>query len=333
MKRIAIWMLVICLILVSAACGGSKTPSDQPDAVTTDAPGNPDQPAETDAPAQAEADVYYIVKYEVGELAYEGQQLTDTGMDNTSLTLNTDHTGKLILMGEEMEIGWTDAGEITIGGMPFYKFERIDADTVKVEITGTFFTLSKNGAAPAPEVTEAPAPEVTEAPAPEVTEAPAPEVTDAPAPEVTDAPAAGGEVTLEGKIGFGPVKVPVTAVLPAGGWCAEARSSTVYFYNVPDVSKAYSDSPRISFEFKESLDKINFYLDTFENLQELDARTIGGIEMPGRSYKNVGMDWIEYYGEIAEGAWVSVRISGVDISAGTEGDAILSSAVFGAPHE
>ncbi len=55
--------------------------------------------------------------------------------------------------------------------------------------------------------------------------------------------------------------------------------------------------------------------------------------MPGRSYHNVGMDWIEYYGEIAEGVWVSVKLSGVDASAGSEADAILNSIVFGTPHE
>ena len=211
--------------------------------------------------------------------------------------------------------------------MPLYTFERLDADTIKLEITGTFFTLRKDGAAPAAEATEEPAPEATEAPAPEVTEAPAPEATEEPAP------AAGGEITLEGKVGFGPTKVPVTATLPESGWCAEARSSTVYFYNVPDPSKAYSDTPRVSCEFEDSVDHINFYLDSFENLQELEPRTIGGIEMPGRSYKNVGMDWVEFYGEIAEGVWVSVKLSGVDYSAGTEADAILNSIVFGTPHE
>ena len=332
MKRIAIWMLVICLILISAACTGGKTPVDQPDAVTTEAPENPDVPAEPDTPAEpdkpveTEAEVYQIVRYEVGELVYEGQQLVDVGMENTSLTLNADHTGKLILMGEEMDIGWTDANEITIGGAPFYTFERLDADTVKVEITGTYFTLSKNGAAPVAEATEEPAPEATDEP--EITEAPAPEVTDAPGQD-----GQGGEVTLEGKIGFGPARVPVTATLPESGWCTKSYSSTVYFYNVPSIDKAYSSSPRISCEFYESLDKINFYLDKFENLEELDARTIGGIEMQGRSYKYVGMEWIEYYGEVAEGAWVSVMISDVDISEGTEGSSILSSIVFGTPHE
>ena len=152
------------------------------------------------------------------------------------------------------------------------------------------------------------------------------------APAVTEAPAAsgqGGEVTIVGKIGFS-TKVPVTVTLPSGNWCTK-EGSTAYIYNVPDESKAYSDTPRIQFEFKESEDKINFYLDSFENLQALEGRTIGGVETVGRSYKYVGMDWVEFYGQISDGCWVAVKLSGVDYSAGTEADAILNSVVFGAP--
>ena len=46
--------------------------------------------------------------------------------------------------------------------------------------------------------------------------------------------------------------------------------------------------------------------------------------MAGRTYKNVGMWWTEYYGERPTGGWLAIKISGVDIDPGTEGDTVLN---------
>ena len=81
----------------------------------------------------------------------------------------------------------------------------------------------------------------------------------------------------------------------------------------------------LQFELKENMDKIDFYKDQFENLKEIDSRTIGGIEMQGRTYKTVGMEWIEYYGELPSGIWVTCKISRTSIEPGSEGSAILDS--------
>ena len=43
----------------------------------------------------------------------------------------------------------------------------------------------------------------------------------------------------------------------------------------------------------------------------------------------VGMLWTEYFGEMPTGGWLSIRISGVDIDPGTEGDTVLNSVTFG----
>ena len=333
MKRIIIWTLVLCLLACSAACTRHDDEPDEPTAATvTEAPQKPDTPenapteAPTEAPAPADTNTYRIVKYEVASVSYEGDLLKEVGMDETSLTLNDDHTGTLLLTGEPMDIGWTDDGSITISGIPFYTFERVDANTILLKMFDATFTM-KRGAA---QVVEAPTPEPVNDPAPDNTVEP--DETEAP-PVVTEAPAAsaGGEVTIEGKIGWS-TKVPVTVNLPSGNWCA-VGGSKAYFYNVPDESKAYSDTPRVQFEFKESEDKINFYVDEFENLKSIDSRTIGGVQMVGRTYRNVGMEWVEFYGQLAEGCWVSVKLSGVDYSAGSEADKILNSAVFGTPHE
>lgn len=41
------------------------------------------------------------------------------------------------------------------------------------------------------------------------------------------------------------------------------------------------------------------------------------------------MLWTEYYGEMPTGGWLAIKISGVDIDPGTEGDTILNSVTFG----
>ncbi len=134
--------------------------------------------------------------------------------------------------------------------------------------------------------------------------------------------------TFTVKVGFSGPKVDVTAQVPVKNWYPNARSSTLYIYCNPRAEKADYSQSYIKIECKESLEKIDFYKDKFENLSELAPRTIGGIEMQGRSYRDVGMDWIEYYGEIAEGVWVSIKLTGVDFSAGTETEALVLGLAF-----
>ena len=45
--------------------------------------------------------------------------------------------------------------------------------------------------------------------------------------------------------------------------------------------------------------------------------------------RQVGMWWTEYYGERPTGGWLAIKISGVDIDPGTEGDTVLNSITFG----
>ena len=117
---------------------------------------------------------------------------------------------------------------------------------------------------------------------------------------------------------------------PDQGWYKSATSFGDFkLFPTDDPSHIFSGDPRINFELKSGLDKINYYYDDFENVEELPPRTIGGVELAGRTYKNVGMWWTEYYGEMPTGGWLSIRISGVDIDPGTEGDTVLNSVTFG----
>ena len=118
---------------------------------------------------------------------------------------------------------------------------------------------------------------------------------------------------------------------PDQGWYKSASTSfgDLKLFPTDDPSHIFSGDPRITFEMKSGLDKINYYYDSFENVEELATRTIGGVEMAGRTYKNVGMWWTEYYGEMPTGGWLAIKISGVDIDPGTEGDTVLNSVTFG----
>ena len=63
-------------------------------------------------------------------------------------------------------------------------------------------------------------------------------------------------------------------------------------------------------------------------MQDLGTRTIGGVGMKGLRYERYGMEWTEYYGQVTDGVWASIKLTGVDLSAGTETDAIVNSLTF-----
>ena len=90
----------------------------------------------------------------------------------------------------------------------------------------------------------------------------------------------------------------------------------------------FSGDPRIQFDIYPSSDKLNYYEKNYENLKDEGTRTIGGVELKARSYKNVGLQWTEYYGEVPGGGWLSIKISKVDRGTGSEGDAVLNSISF-----
>ena len=122
--------------------------------------------------------------------------------------------------------------------------------------------------------------------------------------------------------------IDVSVTLPESGWKLSHELTTMYLYNVDDPEHLFSGDPRIQFDIYPSSDKLNYYEKNYENLKDEGTRTIGGVELKARSYKNVGMQWTEYYGEVPGGGWLSIRISKVDIGAGSEGDAVLNSISF-----
>lgn len=130
------------------------------------------------------------------------------------------------------------------------------------------------------------------------------------------------------KVGYTDKKASATVQIPTANWFANERSGGLRIWCAPTAEKAESSQSYIYVECKESEDKINFYLASFTNLVELAPITVGGVEMKGRTYDNIGMHWIEYYGEIGEGVWVSIKLTGVDFSTGTETEAIVLGMTF-----
>ncbi len=120
--------------------------------------------------------------------------------------------------------------------------------------------------------------------------------------------------------------VNVKYSMPASGWSIKEGSSD--FEIVENEDPQAFGAGFIKFSMKDTLEKFDFYKDDFENYKEIDSRTIGGVEMKGRTYKSIGYDWTEYIGVTADGKAVGVGIVDIDISEGTMGDKILSSVSF-----
>lgn len=125
---------------------------------------------------------------------------------------------------------------------------------------------------------------------------------------------------------FGDSIYTVSFTLPEYMWVVDQGSHTLYIYNVESLDVAHSAAPRIQFEIKDA-DSVDSYMGDATELEELEGRTIGGIDMQGRHYKLWGMYWTEYYGELPDGYWMSVKISETSIDPGSDGSSILDSVI------
>ncbi len=441
MKRFLILILALSMTLSVFACGGTdKTTPDEPATETpapvseqTPAPEATPEPAEpTEEPPAFAAGTYALIGYEVDGVYFEGDLLVSTGIADSSLLLNADHTGVMNLMGQIYDIGWTNGGDITISDVPYYSIAAVDAETVQVMMGGATLTFRLGDAPVSTETSQPTEVEATEAPeAPAETEAPAGEAAFPGAPygssdgvierttlaalyrwmydmesgfrysltfdqisaaagkqgfdmqnndgkshaatwsdgdkgvvtvtfrekdglwtcgaiaisgitkdeygaaDISAFPKMGSStpagtnptesVTIDAKVGYTDTKVAVTVAVPKANWFAEERSGSVRIWCTPSAEQASSSQSYIIVECKESLEKIDFYKSSFENLTELTPRTVAGVEMQGRAYYYIGMNWVEYYGEVADGVWASIRLTGVNTAEGTETMAIVDS--------
>ena len=130
--------------------------------------------------------------------------------------------------------------------------------------------------------------------------------------------------TLTLKTFGGSDTLDVEVEYPEKGWARKDGSSDVKLYNTEDLNKTFG-AGFIQFTFKKNVEDFDFYKDKFENFKEIGTREIGGIEMTGRTYKNIGYEWTEYVGQVRDGAALSIGAVKVDLDEGTFGDRILDS--------
>ncbi|MCR5632226.1 MAG: hypothetical protein K6F60_01915 [Eubacterium sp.] len=125
-----------------------------------------------------------------------------------------------------------------------------------------------------------------------------------------------------GELSDNDVTIEVNADTSKGTWYVDPTSFTVYFYNVASKDDAYSNSPRIQVCLADQ-ESYDYYADMQENVVEIENKTIGGVDLQGKTYSYVGMEWTEYYGKISGDEYIRIQISDVDIADGTDGANIL----------
>ncbi len=121
----------------------------------------------------------------------------------------------------------------------------------------------------------------------------------------------------------------VSYEIPAGEWCSDNKfKGYVSIYNAPDFDSRKAGKPHIEVLMKANEDEVNYYLESYENVQEIASRTIDGVEMAGRTYRYMGFDRIEYYGQVSSGDWACIQIFDGSPDPGTEIAAIIDSLHF-----
>lgn len=124
--------------------------------------------------------------------------------------------------------------------------------------------------------------------------------------------------------------ISVKATVFPGNWYVNTDYKSMgkaTFYNVSTKEDAYSNSPRIQVAIQDQ-ETIDYYAESKENVTDIDAITIDGIEYTGTTYTQYGMEWTEYKAAIdGTEEFMIIQISDVDISTG-EGADVLNSITF-----
>ena len=120
------------------------------------------------------------------------------------------------------------------------------------------------------------------------------------------------------------VKVKIMTKIPVSGWSYDDGKRCLVENDDPTAFGAGA----IQFEVRENVEKFDFYKDDFENYQDIEDRVIGGITFHGRTYRNIGYDWIQYIAQLDDGRALSIGLRNMDCVPGTMPDIILSNMSF-----
>ena len=120
------------------------------------------------------------------------------------------------------------------------------------------------------------------------------------------------------------VKVKIMTKIPVFGWSYDEGKRCLVENDDPTAFGAGA----IQFEVRENIEKIDFYKDDFENYQDIEGRVIGGISFRGRTYRNIGYDWIQYIAQLDDGRALSIGLRNMDCVPGMMPDIILNNMTF-----
>ncbi len=120
------------------------------------------------------------------------------------------------------------------------------------------------------------------------------------------------------------VKVKIMTKIPVSGWSFDDRGRCLVENDDPTAFGAGA----IRFEVRENFEKFDYYKDNFENYQDIEDRVIGGITFHGRTYRNIGYDWIEYVAQLDDNRALSIGLRNMDCVPGTMPDIILNNMTF-----
>ena len=120
------------------------------------------------------------------------------------------------------------------------------------------------------------------------------------------------------------VKVKIMTKIPVSGWSFDDRGRCLVENDDPTAFGAGA----IQFEVRENVEKFDYYKDNFENYQDIEDRVIGGITFHGRTYRNIGYDWIEYVAQLDDNRALSIGLRDLDCVPGTMPDIILNNMTF-----
>ena len=120
------------------------------------------------------------------------------------------------------------------------------------------------------------------------------------------------------------VVVKVMTKIPVSGWSYDEGKRCLVDNDDPTKFGAGA----IRFEVRENVEKFDYYKDNFENYQNIEDRVIGGITFHGRTYRNIGYDWIEYVAQLDDNRALSIGLHDLAFVPGTMADIILNNMTF-----
>ena len=120
------------------------------------------------------------------------------------------------------------------------------------------------------------------------------------------------------------VKVKIMTKIPVSGWSYDEGKRCLVDNDDPTKFGAGA----IRFEVRENVEKFDYYKDNFENYQDIEDRVIGGITFHGRTYRNIGYDWIEYVAQLDDNRALSIGLHDLAFVPGTMADIILNNMTF-----